>query len=189
MVPLKERFQEFIAQPLDGTAGLCLSMFGRTAHVLRETMQGFSDLFPQLFDHLAYGGKRGLLLVLVLAPHGHELLLELMQFLFDLIPLALGFQGEPEFQRFETLMDIVLRRIRRGSKLLGLSVGRKCWHVDLLRITQLDEAYGSLMVMKERRDVKVVALCWWSMGPVREEVSMLQWRDEAILTHNRLHRP
>jgi hypothetical protein len=125
MVPLKERFQEFMAQPLDGTAGLCLSVLSRTAHVLGETMQGFSNLFPQFFDHLAYGGKRGLLLVLVLATYGHKLLLELMHFLFELIPLPLGFQGEPEFQRFETRMDVVLRRIHHGSRPLGLCIGRK----------------------------------------------------------------
>jgi hypothetical protein len=125
MVPLKERFQELMAQPLDGTTGLCLSVLSCTTHVLGETMQGFSDLFAQLFDHLAYGGKRGLLLLLVLATYGHKLLLELMHFLFDLIPLPLGFQGELEFQRFETLMDVVLRRIHHGSRPLGLSVGRK----------------------------------------------------------------
>jgi Lon protease-like protein len=66
-----------------------------------------------------------LLLVLVLATYGHKLLLELMHFLFELIPLPLGFQGEPEFQRFETRMDVVLRRIHHGSRPLGLSVGRK----------------------------------------------------------------
>jgi hypothetical protein len=45
----------------------------------------------------------------------HELLAELVQFLFDLIPLALIFQGELEFQRFETFIDIVLGRIWRGG--------------------------------------------------------------------------
>ena len=125
MVPLKERFQEFMAQPLDRTAGLCLSVLSRTAHVLGETMQGFSDFFPQLFDRFAYGSKRRLLLVLVLATYGHKLLLELMQFLFDLVPLALGFQSELEFQCFETLKDIILRRIDHGRQPLGLSVGRK----------------------------------------------------------------
>jgi hypothetical protein len=45
MVPLKERFQELMAQPLDGTTGLCLSVLSCTAHILGETMQGFSDLF------------------------------------------------------------------------------------------------------------------------------------------------
>jgi hypothetical protein len=74
----KERFQEFMAQPLDSTAGLCLSVLRRAAHVLGETMQGFSDLFPQFFDHLAYDGKCGLLLQQVLATYGHKLLLELM---------------------------------------------------------------------------------------------------------------
>ena len=123
MVPLKERFQEFMTQPLDSTAGLGLSVLRRAAHVLGETMQGFSDFFLQFFDHLAYGGKRGLLLLLVLVTYGHKLLLELMQFLVDLIPLAQGFLGELEFQCFETLMDIVLRRIHHGSRPLGLSVG------------------------------------------------------------------
>jgi hypothetical protein len=45
-VPLKERFQEFIAQPIDGTAGLRLSMLGHTLHILGEAMQGVSDLLP-----------------------------------------------------------------------------------------------------------------------------------------------
>jgi hypothetical protein len=62
-------------------------------------------------------------LVLVCAGHGYELLAELVQFLFDLIPLALVFQGSLEFQRFETLVGIVLGRIRRGSQPLRLSVG------------------------------------------------------------------
>ena len=46
VVPLKERFQEFIAQALDGTAGLRLSMLGYTLHILGETMQGVSDFLP-----------------------------------------------------------------------------------------------------------------------------------------------
>jgi hypothetical protein len=125
MVPLKERFQAFMAQPLDRTTGLCLSVLRHTAYILGETMQGFSDLFPQFLDHLAYGGKRGLLLVLLLATYGHKLLLKLMQFLLDLIPLALGFQSELKFQRFETLIDLVLRRIDHGNRPLGLSVRRK----------------------------------------------------------------
>jgi hypothetical protein len=64
-------------------------------------------------------------LVLVFASHDHELLAELVQFLFDLIPLTLVFQRQLEFQRFETLIDIVLGRIHRGSQPLRLSVGRK----------------------------------------------------------------
>jgi hypothetical protein len=136
MVPLQERFQEFMAQPLDRTTGLCLSVLRRTAYILGETMQGFSDLLPQFFDHLVYGGKRGLLLVLLLATYGHKLLLELMQFLLDLIPLALGFQSELKFQRFETLIDLVLRRIDHGSRPLGLSVRRKWWHVDLYSVSR-----------------------------------------------------
>jgi len=100
-------------------------MLGHTLHILGETMQGLSDLLPEFLSNLAYGGQRCLVLVLVFAGHGHELLLELVQFLFDLIPLALVFQSELEFQRFETLMDIVRGRIRRGSQPLRLSVGRK----------------------------------------------------------------
>jgi hypothetical protein len=46
VIPLKERFQEFIAQALDGTAGLRLSMLGPTLHILGETIQGVSDLLP-----------------------------------------------------------------------------------------------------------------------------------------------
>jgi len=115
--------QEFIAQPLDGTAGLRLSILGHTLHILGETMQGLSDLLPEFLSSLAYGGKRCLVLVLMFADHGHKLLLELVEFLCDVIPLALVFQSELEFQCFETLMDIVRGRIRRGSQPLRLSVG------------------------------------------------------------------
>jgi hypothetical protein len=46
IVSLKERYQEFIAQPLDGTADLRLSMLGHTLRILGEMIQGLSDLLP-----------------------------------------------------------------------------------------------------------------------------------------------
>jgi len=125
VVPLKEHFQELIAQALDGTAGLRLSMLGYTLYILGETMQGVSDFLPEFLGGLTYGGKRCLVLVLVFAGHSYELLAELVQLLFDLIPLTLVFQRQLKFQRFETLIDIVLGRIHRGSQPLWLSVGRK----------------------------------------------------------------
>jgi hypothetical protein len=57
--------------------------------------------------------------------HGRELLAEFVQFLFDLVPLALVFQSYLEFQRFETFLDIILGRIRRSRQPLKRSVGRK----------------------------------------------------------------
>jgi hypothetical protein len=68
-------------------------MLGHTLYILGETMQSLSDLLPEFLSSLAYGGERCLVLVLVVAGHGHELFAELVQFLFDVIPLALILQG------------------------------------------------------------------------------------------------
>ena len=47
----------------------------------------------------------------------------------DGVLLALELQSELEFQRFETLTEIVMECIHRGRALRVLSVGRKRWHI------------------------------------------------------------
>src|SRR5262245_47422114 len=126
-----------MAQPLESTAGLGLGVLCYAVHVVGETVQGFGDLLPQFIDGLAQGGKRGLLLLVLITDHGRKLLLELVEFFFDMVSLALVLQGELQFQGFETRLEVVLERLRRRREPLWLDVGRKWWHVDLLRATKL----------------------------------------------------
>ena len=118
-------FEELITQPLDDTARLRLSVLCHTVHVLGEPMQGCRHLLLQFLNGLPQGGEGCLLLLLLLAGDVHKLLPELLQLLLNLIPLALIFQRQLEFQRFETLMDVAMECIHRGRERLVLSVGRK----------------------------------------------------------------
>jgi len=129
LVALQERFQQLIAQPLERPTGLGLGVLSHTVHIVGEAVQGFCDLLAQFINGLAQGGKHGLLLLLLLTGHDRKLLPELVEFFFNMVSLALVFQGKLQFQRFETRLEVVLEHLHRSREPLGLYVGRKWWQV------------------------------------------------------------